>query len=103
MPPRDHMVSKALEPDDPFELMGVILPAQDETSLREMAMCFVEEFLRDGWSDEQLRAMFKNPFYRGPYLVWREKGDAYVEAVIQEVRQRWLPQAAKGARDAEGI
>jgi hypothetical protein len=50
-----------------------------------MAVCFVEEFLRDGWSDAQLRAMFKNPFYRGPYLVWRQKGDAYVDAILQEV------------------
>ena len=80
------MANKAPEPDDPMELMGVMLPTPDETSLREMTMCFVEEFLRDGWSDEQLRAMFKNPFCRGPYLVWRQKGDAYVEAVIREVR-----------------
>ena len=79
------MAHKNPEPDDPMELMGVMLPAPDETSLREMAVCFVEEFLRDGWSDEQLRAMFKNPFYRGPYLVWQQKGDAYVEAVIREV------------------
>jgi len=77
---------KPLEEDDPFELKGVIVPAQDDTSLREMARCFVEEFARDGWSDEQLRAMFRNPFYRGPYLVWRQQGDAFVEAVIREVR-----------------
>ncbi|MBI3021350.1 MAG: hypothetical protein HYY90_05895 [Candidatus Omnitrophica bacterium] len=83
------MRQKPLEEDDPFELKGVILPAQDGTSLREMATCFVEEFARDGWSDEQLLAMFRNPFYRGPYLVWRAKGDAYVDAVIQEVRGRW--------------
>ena len=80
------MTHKPVEPDDPMELTGVVLPAPDETSLREMAICFVEEFLRDGWSDDQLRAMFKNPFYRGPYHVWRQKGDAYVEAVIREVR-----------------
>jgi len=82
------MPSKEPEPDDPFELKGVIVPAQDETSLREMASCFVEEFARDGWSDEQLQAMFKNPFYRGPYLVWQERGDAYVDEVIREVRAR---------------
>ena len=80
------MAHKPVEPDDPLELTGVVLPAPDETSLKEMAVCFVEEFLRDGWTEEQLRAMFRNPFYRGPYLVWRQKGDAYVEAVIQEVR-----------------
>jgi hypothetical protein len=87
---------KEPEPDDPFELKGVILPAQDETPLRGMATCFVEEFARDGWSDEQLQAMFKNPFYRGPYLVWREKGDAYVDDVIREVRARLHPARSEG-------
>ena len=79
-------MAKAPEADDPLELTGVMLPAEDDASLREMAVCFVEEFLRDGWSNEQLRAMFRNPAYRGPYLVWRQKGDAYIEEVIQEVR-----------------
>lgn len=78
------MAAKTPEPDDPLELTGVILPTEDDASLKEMAVCFVEEFLRDGWSDEKLRAMFKNPFYRGPYLVWKKTGDAYVEAVIRE-------------------
>ena len=91
---------KEPEPDDPFELTGVVLPVQDETSLKEMAVCFVEEFLRDGWSDERLQAMFRNPYYRGPYLVWRQKGDEYVDSIIQEVRRVWRPTAAGGSLDA---
>ena len=86
------MPYQAPSPDDPLELTGVVLPAPDEASLREMAVCFVEELARDGWSDEQLRAMFRNPRYRGPYLVWRQMGDAYVDAVIRDVRG--------GSRDA---
>ncbi|MBI1952660.1 MAG: hypothetical protein HYS41_00860 [Candidatus Omnitrophica bacterium] len=76
---------KEPEPDDPMELTGIVLPAPDEASLKEMAVTFAEEFLRSGWPREKLRAMFRNPFYRGPHLVWRQKGDAYVDAVIQEV------------------
>jgi len=76
---------KEPEPDDPLELTGVVLPAPDDTSLKEMALCFIEEFLRDGWTDEKLKAMFRNPFYRGPYLAWKAKGDAYVEDLIREV------------------
>ena len=94
------MPYKEPEPDDPFELTGVVLPAPDDASLKEMAVCFVEEFLRDGWSDEQLCAMFRNPFYRGPYLVWRQKGDAYVAAVIQEVHRMWRPTVVGGSTDA---
>ncbi|MBI3324356.1 MAG: hypothetical protein HYZ92_03655 [Candidatus Omnitrophica bacterium] len=81
------MPYKESEPDDPLELTGVVLPAPDDASLKEMALCFVEEFARDGWTDDQLRAMFRNPYYRGPYLVWRQRGDAYIEEVIQEVRR----------------
>ena len=81
------MASKEPDTDDPLELTGVVLAVPDETSLKEMAACFVEEFLRDGWTDEQLGAMFRNPRYRGPYLVWRQKGEAYIEEVIQEVRR----------------
>lgn len=77
--------NKALEPDDPFELTGVVLPAPDEESIREMALCFAEEFARDGWSPEELRRVFRDPFYRGPYGVWRSKGDEFVESVLKEV------------------
>ena len=82
-------LSKEPEPDDPFELRGVVLPAGDENSIREMALCFVEEFLRSGWSDEEILRMFRNPVYRGPHLVWREKGSAYVDAVLQEVHSTY--------------
>ena len=85
------MPAKEPEPDDPLELTGVMLAVPDETSLKDMAACFVEEFLRDGWSDEQLRAMFRNPHYRGPYLVWRKMGEAFIEEVLKEVRRLWRP------------
>ena len=48
----------------------------------------------------RLQAIFRNPHYRGPYLVWRQKGDAYVDAVIQEVRQIWRPNAIGGPSHA---
>ena len=76
-----------------------MLSVQDDISLKEMAVCFVEEFLRDGWSDAQLRAMFRTPSYRGPHLVWRQKGDAYIDAILQEVRQSWRPKAVGGSGD----
>lgn len=83
MAPRE----KEPEPDDPFELRGVVLPAPDDSSLREMAACFAEEFLRDGWSDERLKGMFRDPFYTGPHRVWRSKGEAFVDEVIGEARR----------------
>ena len=93
---------KEPELDDPLELRGVVLPAADDTSLREMTLCFIEEFLRDGWSEAQLRELFRNPFYTGPHMVWKQKGDAFISEVIQEVRQAW-GRPAEGANHAEGV
>ena len=57
--------------------------------MRDMALCFAEEFIRDGWPQEKVLAMFKTPFYQGPYGVWNRKGDAYVQAVVAEAAAMW--------------
>jgi len=85
------MVEKAFEPDDPMELIGIELPRQSEAQLRDMALCFAEEFVREGWTQEQLFKLFKNPFYQGPYLVWKQKGDDYVRSIIAEATAMWCP------------
>ncbi len=82
---------KKCEQDDPFEMIGMELPNQSEEQLRDMALCLAEEFIREGFSEEKLLNMFKNPFYQGPYLVWKQKGDDFVRAVIQEAVQMWRP------------
>jgi hypothetical protein len=79
-----------------MELTGVVLPAPDEASLKEMAVCIVEEFSRLGMGEERIRAIFRNPFYRGPHGVWKEKGEAFVESVIQEVCLAWGRPASSG-------
>lgn len=83
------MPKEESDPEDPMEMVAVELPGQSEVQLRDMALCFADEFIRDGWSEEKLFAMFQNPFYQGPYLVWQQKGDEFVRSVIQEVGKRW--------------
>ena len=80
------MAEKAFEPDDPLELVGVSLPGG---SLEEMAECFVEEYIRDGWSDEQLLRLFRDPFYRATHRIHQEKGEAYVLSLIAGLRRKW--------------
>jgi hypothetical protein len=82
------MPKNECDPEDPLELHGVEL-ATNEEGLREMAFCFAEEFMRDGWSEEKLLEMFKSPFYHGPHLVWKQKGEAFVRGVISEVANIW--------------
>ena len=56
-----------------------------------MALCFAEEFAREGWSEEKLLKMFRNPFYQGPYMAWKQKGDEYIQSVIDEALTMWRP------------
>ena len=86
-----HMNTKEFEPDDPIEMIGVEIPNQTEEQLRDMALCFAEEFVREGWKEEELMKLFKNSFYHGPHLVWKQKGDDFVRSVILEALKMWRP------------
>lgn len=85
------MNRKEVDPEDPLELVGVELPTQTEDGLRDMALCIAEEFVREGWDEDKLVAMFQNPFYQGPYLVWKQKGDDFIRKIIQEAMNMWRP------------
>jgi hypothetical protein len=80
--------AKTAEPDDPLELVGVPVPV-DEATFDEMARCFVEEFVRDGWSDVRLLALFRSPFYAGLHVIWRRRGERWVRDLVAETRARW--------------
>ena len=96
------MTAKAFEPDDPLALVGVAVPA-DADALDEMARCLVEEYGREGWEEERLLALFRNPFYRTPHMIYRARGEAYVRRVIEQVRARWgVWQMAVEEREASG-
>ena len=83
------MPKNQFDPEDPFALVGVEIPADSEESMRDMALCFAEEFVRDGWPAPKIMALFKNPFYQGPHAVWKAKGEAYVKAVVDEAAAMW--------------
>jgi hypothetical protein len=74
--------------DDPLELNGVALETDEDTH-RDMAECFVEEFVRLGYNHKQLLALFRNPHYLGMNMVLQNKGEAFVMDVIRDVFARW--------------
>ncbi len=80
------MAEKEFDLDDPMELVGVALPEGD---MEEMAVCLVEELIRDGWDDEGLLRVFSDPFYRTTYRISQEKGEDYVLALIGTLRRKW--------------
>ncbi|MBI4549512.1 MAG: hypothetical protein HY714_01115 [Candidatus Omnitrophica bacterium] len=83
------MPKHEMDPEDPMEMVGIELPAQSEAEVRDMALCFAEEFARDGWGEDALLNLFRNPLYVGPYRVWKQKGDAFVRSVIEEAGAKW--------------
>ena len=74
--------------DDPLELNGVALYTNEDTQ-RDMAECFVEEFLMLGYNHKQLLALFRNPHYLGMNMVLLNKGEGFVKEVIADVCARW--------------
>jgi hypothetical protein len=84
------MSKEAFDQEDPFELVGMLLPGPlNDGSCEVMGRCFIEEFVHMGWSDEQIFLLFQDPFYRGPHAVYQRKGVAFVQRLITQVRYEW--------------
>jgi len=80
------VADKQFEQEDPFEMVGVVLPElMDDAALTEMACCFVEELARMGYGREKLMRVFRDPFYKGPHAVYRSKGEEFVRALVEQV------------------
>ena len=73
---------------DPFELNGMAILTHEDTTA-EMAECFIEEFMRMGYNHEQLLALFRNPHYLGPNMVYEQRGEPFIRELISEVFARW--------------
>ena len=82
------MPHKEIESDDPMELVGVVLPA-DEEAMREMAYVFAEEFARLGHDRRQILGLFKNPFYAGAHGAYRALGEEAIFSIIDECVSVW--------------
>ena len=80
------MARKPFEDDDPMTLVGMVFPGGE---VEEMAEAIVEEFIKMGLSDEELFGLFRSPLYYTPHTIYREKGEEYVNTLIQQIRERW--------------
>ncbi len=74
--------------DDPLELNGMALLSEEDTT-DAMTECFIEEFMRLGWTHKQVLALFRNPHYIGMNMVLQNRGEPYVKNYIGEVFARW--------------
>lgn len=93
------MPQKAYEPDDPMALQGVSF---SEGDLEEMAECLVEEYVRLGFSDQQLWGLFRSPFFAATHALYRARGEAWVQEVINRVRDTWGQPGFRIGRGSDG-
>ena len=77
--------------EDPMELISMPMPEADSEMEREMAHCLAEEFIRMGNTDEEILAMFRNPFYSVLHGVYRSQGEKAVKDAIAQARASWFP------------
>lgn len=77
------------DPTDPMTLHAMGLETDDPEVHRDMALSFIEEFMRMGYGRERLLSMFQIPQYIGPHLAYQTLGEAAVAELIDEVAERW--------------
>jgi hypothetical protein len=81
--PKDEFIA-----EDPLELVGMVMPGE-AGQLERMAETIVEEYARMGWEPKRLLTMFTNPMFMSTHRVYRLKGPAYVENLIQQTCARY--------------
>ncbi len=77
------------DPTDPMTLNAMELETDDPEVNRDMALCFIEEYMRMGYGRDRLLAMFQIPQYIGPHMAYQALGQEVVKTLIDEVAERW--------------
>jgi hypothetical protein len=92
--PKDEFVD-----EDPMELVGMVLPGEPG-EVERMAECIVDEYVRLGWNEARLMALFTTPMFMGTYRIYRYKGEEYVRELIRSTVNRYQPAVGGGLSDA---
>lgn len=92
------------DPTDPMTFHAVAFETDDDAPLREMAVCFVEEFIRSGLSAGAIVELFRGGQYAGPALAYERLGLTAVEELVAEQFALRGPRAGRVPidRDAAG-
>ncbi len=79
------------DPDatDPMTLHGVVVETESDAAMRDMAECFVEEYIRSGFDEDRILKMFKTTGYAGPFLAYQTLGEDAIRRIIDELVPLW--------------
>jgi hypothetical protein len=77
---------KALESNDPFELVGITHPREiDLDTDRETARCLIEEYALTGFAAGEIIELFASPAYVMPNAIFQRRGPSFVRELITGV------------------
>jgi hypothetical protein len=77
------------DPTDPMTLHGVAVETTDDTSMLEMAECFIDEYARLGFDANRILHMFNTRGYAGPYMATTVLGKERIRELVEIVVARW--------------
>ena len=79
------------DPDatDPMTRHGVVVETETDAAMRDMADCFVEEYLRSGFDADRILKMFQTRGYAGPFLAYQTLGEDAIQRIIDELMPLW--------------
>ncbi len=84
------MPTKNFDPHDPFDIVVTRMPLEKgRDGFDEMARTFIQEYLTIGWDDQKIFKMFKKPSYVGPYSIYHQRGEKYVQKLICEEIEKY--------------
>jgi hypothetical protein len=83
------MPKDGFEHEDPMELVGLTAPPLTDDDICMMADGLVDEYVRMGWEDDEILALFTDPQYRMPHMIYQRQGETFVRSVVSTVRERW--------------
>lgn len=86
--PIDLGVPLTAHEEDPYELVGMVIPGEAGQT-EAMAQAVIEEFILLGWNEKQLMTLFTSPLYLGTHRIYQEKGAAWVQTLITETYAAW--------------
>ncbi len=77
---------KVFESEDPMELVGVSFARRPgNEALDEMACSIVEEYMRMGWTGENILRLFRNPAFKLTHNILQQRGESYVRRLVDSV------------------
>ncbi|MCA9821977.1 MAG: hypothetical protein KC482_03775 [Dehalococcoidia bacterium] len=80
------MADKAIEADDPYELIAHSAPLRDAADKDEMmARCFIEEYAMMGVPANRIMQLFRSQAFVGTNSILQERGEPFIAAIVDSV------------------